>query len=175
MRVLSLDPRIGYAIIDHDKGQYKVIFFETLNATKFPKEIRKDALNYGPGIVFFTVTREFLEDLIDKYEPDYVVTEDAFHKPGRTLAFRSLASWISFVAWILYSKFKMFLYTVSPKEIKKVITTTGDAKKFNMREGLSIFPNLSFDPTLDQTLLTEHAIDAIGVGITFLYLNKDKG
>lgn len=170
--VCGLDPRVSNCIIfyNFNEKKFHVLHFATLNKTSFPtKELRMAAKEYTPSLVFLDISERYLDDLIVKYKPDIVVTEDAFYQDGFATAFRVLAAWVSGISLMLYRKHNKSLHTIPPRTIKKIII--GDAKakkdetKILMKNAILSNKDIVWYDEDYETKLTEHSIDAIACAI----------
>lgn len=170
--VCGLDPRNGKAIVAYNSKEKKfhVLHFITLNKNSFPtKELRIAAKEYSPSLIYLDISEKYLDELIAKYNPEIIVTEDTFFQEGRTNAFRVLAAWLSGISLMLYRKHNKSLHTLPPKTIKKIII--GDAKakkdetKILMRKAILSNKDIVWYDEDYETKLTEHSIDAIACAI----------
>lgn len=177
LRVLSFDPRIGYAIVDYHykKEAFNVVTFGTLNKDKFEPPYKEQVKTFGAQLVYLALTESHVKYMMDLYEPDQVVSEDAFSHKRFIATYRILSVWISTISLLLFKKYKMLLHLISPLLIKKLVAGTGNADKDKMKEALLNYPKLSFNKDLILEDLTEHSIDAICCGIAhILMINNNK-
>lgn len=171
--ILALDPRIGIAILSYDYNtkQFMVLHFHTLSTTKFNKEIKSVVDIFGKSLVFLEVTKHYIKEIMNTYNPDIIVSEDAFHQSRFVTAFRSLCNWICVVSLYLYENHKKVLNVLAPKKIKKIITNNDNAKKEEMYEALMKLvekKEVIFKDDNYKELLTEHTVDAICIGIAWI-------
>lgn len=170
MIVYSIDPRNGHAVMAYDQETklITVLYFHTLSKTKFDIKYKDDKKLFGNNTIFLDITRDYVIEIMEKYKPHLIVSEDAFLNTKFVNTFRILSSWITIVTMTLYSGYKKYLHTLAPKEIKLYITGNGKAEKEEMKEALLKRKDIIFKDENYLENLTEHSIDAICVGITKL-------
>lgn len=168
-RVLGLDPRIGYAIVDYDQkqDQYKVVYFYTANKDKLEGQFKLDAKRFTKELAFLASTKAKIIELMNTFNPTHAASEDAFNYRF-VAAFKSLAVWISTVSLVLYQRYELSLYLMSPTAIKLRVANGGHTDKDGIKEAILSRKNLSFDEKLDLDELTEHSCDAIACALAYL-------
>lgn len=174
-RVLGLDPRIGYAVVDYFEptDSYVVVTFGTMVKDKFQEPYKKDTKAFTKELLFLAVTQDKLTEIMDQYHPHLVASETAFHK-GFLASYRVLVTWISTVALLMYRKYSLPLHLIYPTEMKKFVSEKGNADKDEIAFAIQSNPKISFDPKLDLDELTEHANDAIGIALTYIGIVFEK-
>ena len=181
MRVLGIDPRVSYTIVERYKkeDEFHVLHFITLSKTSFPsKDLRLDAKSYSPSLIFLHISENYIDQLIETYKPDIIVTEDAFYQDGFANAFRTLAAWVTGISLMLYRKHRMTLNTLAPRAVKKCIIGDAKAKKDEtkrlMKEAILNNKKIIWYDEDYENKLTEHSIDAIGIAITKIIMLEEE-
>lgn len=182
MRVMGIDPRVSYTIVERHKeeDEYHVLHFVTLSKTSFPtKDLRLDAKEYNHSLIFLHVSESYIDNLIETYKPDIIVSEDAFYQDGFANAFRTLAAWVTGISLMLYRKYKMSLHTLAPRAVKKCIIGDAKAKKDEtkrlMKEAILSNKKIIWYDEDYENKLTEHSIDAVAIAITkIMMLEKEQ-
>lgn len=104
-------------------------------------------------------------DLMKEYKPDIVSSEAPF--AGRfPAAFASLKLVVDRVRQASWNVLRLPLLEYSPKDVKKVVTTNGNADKDRMKKGVLENKKIILKDKRKIKTATEHEIDAIGVGYT---------
>lgn len=171
--ILGIDPGLtntGYniSIYDTNKGTTKVQQFDLITAINVAKkENKKDYKIYGNIIPLFVYER-LIDDIITKYQPDYICSEDAFYNPRTPNAFFSLKSCILTIERVLY-KHEKVLYKIPPKKAKLAIGRA-TANKEAVQELIQNLPDLSFRKTDIKSInkMTEHEADSVAITYAFV-------
>ena len=172
--MLSFDPGLsfsGWAYSRFESGirlftveQYGMI---TPNKTVSHKEYRQLVDTYGMRIITLTLLRDLIRELMDKYKPDFVASEDAFFNPRRPGAYEALLHWILTVSFILKDEYSKPLFKIPPKLVKKFISGVGTSDKEGVQHAIFKHKDIVFDKGLGEIELTEHEGDAIAIGYSY--------
>lgn len=173
--ILSIDPGInhcGWADIRYTPSTdiTEVCHFGLIEATDLAKkEFKVDFKEYSRVISLDVYRREF-KLIMEKYLPDYVVSEGAFYNPHRPNAFLSLSLCLHTLQSLLYHEFRMPLYTIAPRAIKHVIWGNGNANKEAVQEGIKRHPDLVLKEHKSHPIekMVEHEADSIAAGYAFV-------
>lgn len=178
IRILGIDPGMhftGYSFGSYDieTSIYTINDYGVFSADALTKKENKEELKvYGNIITFETYEREF-NKLVDKYKPQFVVSESAFYNPRMPNAFLSLSLCINAMKRVL-RKHCMTLYTVAPREAKSTVST-GSADKLAVQEGIHKLKDLKIKHTKATPVekMVEHEADSCAIAYTFVknYLN----
>lgn len=171
--ILSFDPGLSfsgwaYSKIDDEKSLFFVEEFGmiTPNKTVDHKSHREDVTIYGKRIITLALLREMMRDLITRFNPDIVVSEDAFFNPRRPGAYEALIHWILTVSFLLRDEFNKPLYKIPPKLVKKFISGLGTSNKEGVQDAIFKHKDIKFSSDITDLVLTEHEGDAIAIGYT---------
>ena len=153
-RVLALDPatKCGWAYGD---GEPDFTEFGTLDFNKAANDL---------GLLF-TLYHNAISDLLEAYQPDYLVVEDTFVGKYKNVA-RKLYGYQSQILSAAYI-YKTPLVYMENRSVKKYMTGNGNADKIQMQSAAKL---RGFE------IEDEHQADAIGVMLLFLdtYDHTDK-
>lgn len=147
--------------------------------------IKKHSKMFSDRLLTGKVISSLIEELINRYTPTYVSSEDAFYNPARPNAFVSLLIAIYAIESKLYQLYSddklpfgknIKLYKTPPTLVKKIFSMNsggGKSTKDDMYHNLQDRVNehdISFVgrddcPSLEE--FTEHSVDAIAVGYAF--------
>lgn len=138
--------------------------------TQAKKEKSSEVKAYGNLISLFTC-EEAIEDLLLKWCPEFVVSEDAFYNPRMPNAFLSLKLCINAIQRVLYTHEKV-LYRIPPSNIKQAIFGHGLANKAAVQAGIVNHEDIAFKETKKKQInkLVEHEADSIAVCYAFVKL-----
>lgn len=183
--LLSIDPGIsalGYAFSTVDIT-YTVHEANTVHPNKFPNDsvYKREKRLFPQRVLNGKRVSEIFEDLVLTYRPDYITSEDAFFNPLRPNAFIALIIALFAMETSLHKLYRqkaipdrIGFYKTPPTVVKKILNEDvgGKALKQDMLTALIAKINsgdIQFD--IDQLDgLSEHAVDAIGVGYAFTKL-----
>jgi Holliday junction resolvasome RuvABC endonuclease subunit len=172
IRILSFDPRVGWAVLQINLHTDRVDVVAcgdlTSKLLKLPEELNDLVPAYERSFLGLLHAEMLVDELYQQYKPGYVVAEDTFYQLGKITIFRSITRWLTTVNLLLYRKYKKQLYTLAPREIKAV-ATSGKANKVDMRQAL--IELIQTEVPIEE--FSEHTIDAIWVGIAFYTKNKN--
>jgi len=185
-KIISIDPglsNIAYACSVFDTGTNKLEVHKTgiLHATKVAK--KKEGVEvYGPRLLSLNEIESTFKRLIKGFEPDYVVSEDAFYCSRFPNAYSALLLSIYVIERTLYYMYEKdhtvkdtarVLYKLAPRNIKKLASGNSLSYKSGMSEALINNPDIIFKLKEDEVYeikiasLTEHEVDAISGGFAF--------
>lgn len=169
--ILSFDPGLSfsgwaYSYADDATKTFNVEEYGmiTPNKTVGHKEYRSSVEVYGHRIITLTLLRDMFRELYTHYQPDIVVSEDAFFNPRRPSAYEALIHWILTVSLVLKDEFNKPLYRIPPKLVKKFISGVGTSNKEGVQSAIFKHKDIVFNPKLTEIVLTEHEGDAIAIG-----------
>lgn len=169
IHILSFDPGLSfsgwtYSIGDQSSFTVQEYGMLTPNKSTGHKEYREQVNTFGTRVVTLCLLRDMIHELMDRFHPDYVVSEAAFFNPGRPGAFEALTHWIITVSLVLRDSYAMRLYTIPPKSAKKVVSGKGDSVKMEVTEAVLRNPEIKFVNKPAAEDLTEHEGDSIAIG-----------
>jgi len=170
--ILSFDPGLSfsgwaYSKIEDNKNLFYIEEFGmiTPNKTVGHKEYREVVNTYGQRIITLSLLRDMVRELFTTYNPDFVVSEDAFFNPRRPGAYEALIHWILMVSLVLKDEFNKPLFRIPPKLVKKFISQDGTSNKLGVQEAIFKHKDIVFNPKYSGDIeLTEHEGDAIAIG-----------
>lgn len=171
--ILSFDPGLSfsgwaYSEVDDEKSTFFVKEFGILtpNKTVDHKEYRQDVSIYGKRIITLALLKDMMRELLNRFNPDYVVSEDAFFNPRRPGAYEALLHWILTVSFLLKDEYKKPLYKIPPKLVKKYISGIGTSNKEGVQSAIFKHKDILFSQDVKNLTLVEHEGDAIAIGYT---------
>lgn len=174
-RILSFDPGLtctGWCLSEYNviTGKLKVLKFGSIHAIKLASvAAQRDLVNkYGKRLITLQILDQHIRKIISVNKPDYVTSEDAFCNPRRITAFVALSQWLANTQGLLYKEFKLPLYKLAPKHIKRVLTGDGTSGKINIQKTVLAHDKIDFKSNLPTTSMNEHEADAIGINYTFV-------
>ena len=186
-KIISIDPglsNIAYAcsIYRPETGKLEVHRTGTIHATKLVK--KKEGIDvYGSRLLSLNEIESTFRRIIKSFEPDYMVSEDAFYCSRFPNAYSALLLSIYVIERTLFYMYEKdhtvketarVLYKLAPRNIKKVATGNSLSYKSNMSEALSLNTDIEFILNDNETYedrikqLTEHEVDAISGGYAFV-------
>ena len=176
IKILSIDPGIhhtGWSISSTDATLQKltVSTWGEIQASDIAKrEFKSDVKLYGSLISLFCYEAE-IQSLMEKYTPDFVVSEDAFYNPRMPNAFLSLKLCINAIQRILFKHHRK-LYTIPPTVAKQAVYGKGTANKSAVQESIQILDDLVIKTTKAHPIssMVEHEADSIAIGYAFFKL-----
>jgi crossover junction endodeoxyribonuclease RuvC len=153
MRILGIDPgtaRLGFALLDYDKScDISLVDCGVIETSK----VDSDALR-------LTEIRDDLEEIIDRYKPEFVAIEQLFF-------FKNLKTVIPVaqargVILEICQRKKLRIFEYTPLEMKKIITGNGMASKDLVSDLIHKFLNLN------TKIKPDDAVDAVGLALSFV-------
>ena len=172
--IIAIDPGInstGLAVLE-DKETYLQVhttaFVKGNRAfTKEEKLLEKQQdSRYVRAIAILTK----LQELVNTYPIEAVISEAAFYNPRRPIAYSSLLEVIFAVKYGLIKEIKVPFKTMAPKLVKSLFNQHGASLKDDMSKRLTLLIEkglLQLDKNIQLTELTEHEIDAIAIGWSY--------
>ncbi len=177
MKIIAFDPgisNIGVAVIDYSKELLLIesIDTENLNPDTLNKKSAYRSMSELHGDRFAKIqslTAQALEILIEN-KPDVICCEAPFYNIKRPAAYSALVE-IIYALKLTTSSYKLTLpfFMIEPLLIKKIFVGTARADKDVMREAI-VAKELPLSKPISE--MTEHEIDAVAVGFSFLKINK---
>ena len=172
MNILSFDPGLSfsgwaYSVTDDKLFSVQQCGLLTPNKTVDHKEHRQEVQVYGKRIITLSLLRDMIRNLMNKYQPDVVVSEDAFFNPRMPGAYEALIQWILTVSFILRDEYLRPLNKIPPKLVKKYISGIGTADKEGVKKAIAQHTDIRLDDEIDVKDLVEHEGDAIAIGYTY--------
>lgn len=150
MIILGIDPgfsRLGYAIIDTNKGNSKVIdcaCFETSPRLEYIKRL--------------TLVADKVKELISQYKPQFLAIERIFFTQNQKTALQIAE--VRGILLYLAASSGIPTCEYTPLEIKMALCGYGKATKEQVQKMLKILLNISFLPKEDD------ASDALAISLT---------
>ena len=171
MKILSFDPGLsfsGWAYTTAENGIFSVEHCGLLTPSKTVdhKEHREEVDLYGRRIITLALLRTMIRELMGRFTPDIVVSEDAFFNPRRPGAYEALVQWILTVSFVLRDEYQLPLYRIPPKLVKKYISGIGTADKEGVKKAVAQHDDIRLSPEIVIDNLMEHEGDAIAIGYT---------
>lgn len=188
--LISVDPgmnNLGYAYSEvDDNGNFTVGDYGCLSPSKYDTSLKKDRKYFTDRILTGKVIRDMTLRMIEKYHPDFFCSEDAFFNPSRPNAYANLLITIFGIESCLYKHYcthreidyrSCLLYKIPPTLVKKVFDMEqgGKAGKTDMYMALAAHAkekHIKFKKHPagwfpKENTITEHSVDAIGIGYAF--------
>ena len=181
--LLSIDPGLnncGLAISDIG-DRYKVLETHNIkNSRKFNEVEKTLEAFYNARVVKIAFIESTIRGFLEKYKDiDEVAIEAPFYHASTPMAYSSLLEVISAIKYKILIPMGLKITMVEPLLVKKMFITDKLTKGMNgkqyMKEFLKkrvIAGDIVYEGDIE--LLTEHEIDAIGVGFTSKLLEKGK-
>ena len=174
-RLLCFDPGLstsGWSILLYSTSDQKIHVTNcgvlTPNDTVHLVANRAHRVRYGARLMTLHQLKQEVAELMDTYHPDFVVTENAFYKRNRLTAYCALVQWIVTVSVLLCQEYQKPLYKIAPRSAKQIISGSGDAKKLGVMQAIIEHEDVTFDPSIQVESLTEHTMDSIAIGYSFI-------
>lgn len=171
--ILGIDPGIhncGIAFSKYDPktGILAVVDYFTIHAAELAKkEDKQTSREYGTVFSLILLERT-MREIFDKYQPDYIASEDAFYSPRTPNAFVSLKLCINSIQRVLFCDYKKPLFKIPPK-LAKAAVSQGTANKVAVQTSIRNLPDLKLKDTKSKPLdeMVEHEADAIAIAYAF--------
>ena len=176
IKILSFDPGLslsGWNLSTYDTHTklYRVLKFGMLSPNKGidTPETHLDYVKFGPRVITLKALREQVRELMNTYQPNVVVSEDAFYNPSRPSAYGALIQWLTSVDILLHDEYGKVLFKLAPKAAKQVVSGFGGSDKLGVRYAVLHQDDICFKSKHAEDNLTEHICDSIGIGYTFAH------
>lgn len=140
IRILWIDPwttTVGFAIIDKEKQDYKIVDFWVFSNTP------KISINIKLHEIWNDIS-----EIIKKYKPDIISVEKLFFQNNAKTAIDvAQARWV-----IIYEamKYGLEIQEYTPLQVKKAITSNWQAKKLQLQRAIQIIFKLDEIPKPDD-------------------------
>ena len=170
-RILSIDPGLsvtGWAISDIDNGRMTVVQHGEIVAQKEMKNHKEEINIFGKRLFTLDYIEEQTDELVKKYNPTDVVSEDAFWNPKFPDAFMAICLCIFTMARIIKKQHSLILHKLAPRLVKNLATGNGNADKTKVKSSITSNPAIIISK---PELLSEHESDAIAIGYAFALNN----
>ena len=175
VRILSFDPGLsnsGWNLCSYKfkTGEMVIHRFGMLypNENVTTAAYRERSVKYGQRVMTLDALRQSLRMLLNEYRPDIVVSESPFFNAARPMAYCALVQWITTVELVLFDEYKLPLFKLAPKFAKKIVSGFGGAEKLGVQYAIMHKDNIRFKQKIEESDLTEHICDSIGIGYTFI-------
>lgn len=176
IRIMAIDPGLNALGISlgfyyYQKNHLVIQEYMTIHSNeKAKKEKKTDFKTYG-NLISLLTCEEAIDELMQKWEPEFVVSEDAFYNPRMPNAFLSLKLCINAIQRVLY-QYNKVLYKIPPTVIKQTIFGNGLASKAAVQEGIMNHNDIGFKEAKKKHVnrLVEHEADSIAIGYAFTQL-----
>ena len=176
IKILAFDPGLslsGWNVSTYDTHtqMYRVLKFGMLTPNKGidTPETHINYVKFGQRVITLKALREQVRELMDTYQPDIVVSEDAFYNPKRPSAYSALVQWLTAVDILLHDEYAKVLFKLAPTAAKQVVSGFGGADKLGVRYAVLNSEDICFKSKHAEENLTEHICDSIGIGYTFAH------
>lgn len=156
MRILGIDPgigRLGWAIIDHDKGKQYPVAYDCLETEKNALPEKRLEQIYDQ-----------LQSICKEYKPDALAIEDLFFNKNVTTAFS--VGQARGVVLLVASQHNLPVTIYTPSQIKIAVTGYGKAEKQQVGHMIKLIFKLDKLPKLDDT------VDALAIALTHAFSVK---
>lgn len=171
MKIIAIDPsssHLGWSLLNLDEKNKK-IYVEKLgqiDASILAKKKDPKLFKAHTQVITLLTLEDELQKLFSETQPNYVVSESSFMARFPT-AYVSLSLCIYTIRRLLYVNFNLPLYTVAPKQAKKVVAE-GSASKEEVQHAIKKLKDLVWDNQNNELELTEHMADSVAIGYTFI-------
>lgn len=180
--LLSIDPGLNNCgiAVSSPGNTFKVHeTFNVKNTRKFTPEEKTVEAYYNARVVKINSIETIIRGFLDKYKDiNEVAIEAPFYHASTPMAYASLLEVISVIRHKILIPMNLKIQMVEPLLVKKLFITTKLTKGMNGKEYMKEFlkkriaaGDIVYDGDVDS--LTEHEIDAIGVGFTSRLTNKE--
>lgn len=171
MTILSFDPGLSFSGWAYTQATDTIFAVQqcgllTPSKTVDHKEHRQEVELYGRRIITLALLRGMIRELMNRFSPDLVVSEDAFFNPRRPGAYEALIQWILTVSFVLRDEYQRPLYRIPPKLVKKYISGIGTADKEGVKKAVASHTDIKLSSEIVVDNLMEHEGDAIAIGYT---------
>lgn len=168
-RIIGIDPsltNLGFAVLDVDVRTNRAVMVhaETIDGKKYPKKYEHIAEVYGDRYAKAVGMGESLLDLLHKWEPHQVITEQPYLGKFAN-AFGSLTEAIMVIKnSVLAYDPNMPLHAVDPPTIKNAVGVGGKSgKKEQMMAAVQKLTGVTNADYIDMASLDEHSCDSIAM------------
>lgn len=174
MKILSFDPGTtitgwAYAVHNPQDGSYTVSRCGEITPIKDAKQLDKeDCKKYKTQLIALDHLYNNVFELIRKYKPEVVVSEDAFLHHRFVQAYASLSLCIHTISRAARVH-GLLCERIAPKLVKKLTSESGIADKLAMLEALQENSNIrvTTKKCRESMILSDHVSDAIAVGYAY--------
>lgn len=175
VRILCFDPAItlsGWSVLDLKPTQPGIIIvhrFGTISPNKLSSvaAFKEQVEQFSKRLISLALLKDKVIELITEFNPDYIVTEDAFYNPRTPNAFVSLLQWINVVEMVAYSMYNKPVYRIPTRSAKLCVSGSGDGDKVNIQTAIMNREDIVFKQKKQAEQLSEHVSDSIAVGYAF--------
>ena len=153
MIILGVDPGLtytGYGLIQYEKKEIVLVDYGCITTNKEEKLCQRLGKIYSE-----------LKEIIEKYRPQEVVTEEIFFNKNTRTALA--VSKVSGAIALAVSLIGLELYEYTPLQVKQATVGNGRADKYQVQSMVKILLNLPKIPRPD------HAADALAVAICHIH------
>lgn len=171
--ILAFDPGIdfmGWSVLTLHPPKEKIIIKDsgTLEGKTYYKKhdlsLRK---KFKRPFIILQSYKKVFKELIEKYNPDYVVSEGAFAHSFIAAAF-SLITIIHVLRQVCFEVLCKDIEIIAPMQTKSILTGKNMADKEMIKVCINKNKNLALHKSCD--LYTEHEYDSIGHGYAFIHM-----
>lgn len=180
LRLLAIDPGLnnnGYALIQVDTKLKQIISIEahSIATDKLPDPWWVNHNIHPERLVKINKIESTFEQLAVATQPHVVVCESPFFNPTRPNAFKALVEAMSAIqiGIVKANPFLQFFF-IAPQQMKAYLKAIKkDSTKDYVRERVMSTPDIQ--PFLIDVIdeLSEHAVDAVGVGYAYLKITGE--
>lgn len=178
-RVMGIDPglgNLGVSFMNVDSYTHQILTVEayTLVNDKMPDYSGLEEDIYSARTVKLYKLKYALMQLLHIYQPSIVACEAPFFNRLRPMAYGALLELVSCLhATVIDYNRNLGFISLPPLTVKKFIGAKSikndtDKGKSVVKEAIRLIPEIMNVLTQDIDTLSEHAIDAIGVGYTLI-------
>jgi Holliday junction resolvasome RuvABC endonuclease subunit len=180
IRLLCLDPALsicGWSVIDIRLELMKKNTEPKISVNRFGciksnmeavRATNRDQVSlYGKQIFSLGLLRDNVAALIEEFQPDHVIIEDAFYNPKMPNAFASLLQCICVVAMLCRDRFNKTIHRIPTRSAKQTIFGSGGANKQDVISAVLNCEHIVFKQKKNSINLTEHEADSIAIGYHF--------
>ena len=149
MIILGIDP--GFAIVGYGVLEYRINHFRVLDYGAITTDAKTPMYDR-----FLSIYKD-LNQVIEKYKPDFMAIEELFFNTNRTTAINVAQARGILLLSALQHGVKIFEYT--PLQVKQAVAGYGRAEKQQVQQMVKILLNLDKVPKPDDTA------DALAIAI----------
>lgn len=177
-RVISIDPgaNLGITISEGDMGltYLKPLHTETVELNKWAAKNCEEILDiYGARFARVYALRQVLSKVLRKWQPDFMVHENAFMMIRRVTAGIVLAEYVLIMRMIAYDYDPALpIFGFAPFEIKSAVKSKKlSGNKALISDALPLLDDLDLSE-VSLKGMDEHSVDSIAIGYCFLSKNR---
>lgn len=173
IKLLTFDPGLsnsGWALLEYNPNDGSILtkLIGSFKATSEATKVVNNALleKYGTRMIVLQIVKREIKDVLEKHQPDYIVTEGAFWNPKFPSAYQALTQWILLLRLAAYDLGKT-VYEIPTRIVKRCVSGNGGALKTTIQEMITSLPGMNIKAKVKPNEMSLHESDALAVGYTF--------